>query len=102
MGVPVISLIGKTVVGRAGLSQLTNLGLEKLAASTEEQFVRLVADLASDFAVLQTLRVGLRERMRQSPLMDGIGWTRGIEQAYRRFWRKWCQGLEAKPGRAVG
>ena len=28
MGVPVVTLVGQTVVGRAGLSQLTNLGLD--------------------------------------------------------------------------
>jgi predicted O-linked N-acetylglucosamine transferase (SPINDLY family) len=34
MGVPVVTLVGKTVVGRAGLSQLANLGLTELAAET--------------------------------------------------------------------
>lgn len=30
MGVPVITLVGSTVVGKAGLSQLTNLGLKEM------------------------------------------------------------------------
>jgi predicted O-linked N-acetylglucosamine transferase (SPINDLY family) len=90
MGVPVITLVGKTVVGRAGLSQLTNLGLQELAAHSPDEFVRLVVELAGDLPRLQALRTGLRERMKQSPLMDAEGFARGIEEAYQAMWRKWC------------
>jgi len=90
MGVPVITLVGPTVVGRAGLSQLTNLGLEELAAQTPKDFVDLAVKLADDLPRLQALRSVLRERMRKSPLMDATGFARGIEQAYRGMWRKWC------------
>jgi predicted O-linked N-acetylglucosamine transferase (SPINDLY family) len=90
MGVPVVTLVGTTVVGRAGLSQLTNLGLGELVAFTPDDFVRFAVDLAGDLPRLQALRAGLRERMRKSPLMDATGFTRGIEEAYRIVWRKWC------------
>ena len=46
MGVPVTTLVGQTVVGRAGLSQLTNLGLTELVAQTPEQYVQIATDLA--------------------------------------------------------
>jgi protein O-GlcNAc transferase len=98
MGVPVITLVGSTVVGRAGLSQLTNLGLEQLAAFTPDNYVRLATDLAVDLPRLDTLRSSLRDRLRQSPLMDVAGFTRGIEQAYRIFWRKWCARRLQIPG----
>jgi predicted O-linked N-acetylglucosamine transferase (SPINDLY family) len=39
MGAPVITLVGRTVVGRAGLSQLRNLNLTDLIATTPQQFV---------------------------------------------------------------
>jgi protein O-GlcNAc transferase len=90
MGVPVVTLVGQTVVGRAGFSQLTNLGLEGLAATTREAFVHTAADLAGNLVHLQGLRAGLRERMRHSPLTDASGFTRGIEEAYRKMWRAWC------------
>ena len=47
MGVPTLTLVGKTVVGRAGWSQLCNLGLQELAAETPEQYVALAARLAA-------------------------------------------------------
>ena len=48
-------------------------------------------------AGLQILRAGLRERMRQSPLMDAAGFARGIEQAYRSMWQKWCDQRLQRP-----
>ncbi len=87
MGVPVITLVGKTVVGRAGLSQLTNLGLQELAAQTPESFVQKALDLAGNLTRLEEMRSGLRERMKRSPLMDAEGFTRGIQEAYRQMWR---------------
>lgn len=90
MGVPVVTLVGRTVVGRAGLSQLRNLGLPELVTRTPEQYVQIAAGLAADLELLQTLRASLRERMRRSPLMDGPGFARGVESAYRAMWRRWC------------
>jgi predicted O-linked N-acetylglucosamine transferase (SPINDLY family) len=91
MGVPVLTLVGKTVVGRAGWSQLCNLGLQELAAETPEQFVALSARLAADLPRLQNLRATLRQGMQQSPLMDGKRFACNMEQAYRQMWRRWCQ-----------
>jgi predicted O-linked N-acetylglucosamine transferase (SPINDLY family) len=90
MGVPVVTLLGRTVVGRAGLSQLTNLGLEELAAATPDDFVRLATDLAGDLPRLAALRAGHRERMLRSPLTDATGFARAIELAYQDMWRTWC------------
>jgi predicted O-linked N-acetylglucosamine transferase (SPINDLY family) len=93
MGVPTVTLVGQTVVGRAGWSQLSNLGLQELAAQTHEQYVRLAADLAGDWPRLAELRASLRGRLQASPLMDAPRFARHVEAAYRQMWRSWC----AKP-----
>ena len=90
LGVPVVTLVGRTVVGRAGYSQLMNLGMPELIARTPDQYVRLVAELASDLDRLAGLRAVLRGRMQASPLMDGAAFARDIEAAYRQMWRHWC------------
>jgi len=90
MGVPVITLVGKTVVGRAGLSQLSNLRLPELIAQTRDQYVQIAAGLAGDLPRLAELRSGLRPRMRSSPLMDAGRFARAMEGAYRTMWRNWC------------
>jgi len=91
MGVPTLTLVGQTVVGRAGWSQVCNLGLKELAAETPEQYVALAARLAGDLSRLQELRGTLRQRMLRSPLMDGERFARNMEQAYRQMWHRWCQ-----------
>ena len=46
MGVPVITLAGRTAVGRGGVSILSNLGLTELIARTPEQYVAIAIALA--------------------------------------------------------
>ena len=89
MGVPVVTLVGKTVVGRAGLSQLNNLGLTELVAFNEADFVRIAVGLANDLPRLSELRRTLRRRMQNSPLMDAPKFARDVENIYRQVWREW-------------
>jgi predicted O-linked N-acetylglucosamine transferase (SPINDLY family) len=91
MGVPVVTLVGQTVVSRAGWCQLSNLGLTELAAQTPEQYVKIAVQLAGDLPRLKELRSTLRKRMEASPLMDAPRFARNIEAAYRQMWRTWCQ-----------
>jgi predicted O-linked N-acetylglucosamine transferase (SPINDLY family) len=90
MGVPVVTLVGKTIVGRVGLSHSMNLGLPELVATSPDQFVQIARDLAGDLPRLGNLRATLRERMEASPLMNTVQFTRDVEAAYREMWRRWC------------
>ncbi|EDY18049.1 Tetratricopeptide TPR_2 repeat protein [Chthoniobacter flavus Ellin428] len=90
MGVPVVSLAGERMVSRAGLSQLTNLGLPELVARTEDEYVEIATRLAGDLPRLAELRATLRSRMEVSVLMDAPRFARQIETAYRTMWRDWC------------
>ena len=94
MGVPVVTLVGQTIVGRAGLSQLMNLKLPELIAHTPDQYVEIATALANDLPRLSELRGALRARMEQSPLMGTPRFAREIETAYRTMWRKWCMEKE--------
>jgi predicted O-linked N-acetylglucosamine transferase (SPINDLY family) len=94
MGVPVVSMSGRTAVGRGGQSILCNIGLPELVAHDPEQYVRIAVDLASDTARLANLRRKLRDRMQCSPLMHAGRFTAGFENAYRQMWKTWCSGLK--------
>jgi predicted O-linked N-acetylglucosamine transferase (SPINDLY family) len=91
MGVPVVSLVGNTAVGRAGFSILSNVGLPELAARDTEQYVDIAVAMAQDLPRLADLRTTLRDRMRNSPLMDASRFARNVEAAYRAMWCRWCQ-----------
>ena len=93
MGVPVITLAGRTAVGRSGVSLLSHVGLQDFVATTQEQYVELASRLAGDLPRLAQLRAGLRQRMRASPLMDGPAFANSVENAYRLMWRAWCETI---------
>ena len=90
MGVPVLTEVGRTEVGRAGLSQLTNLGMPELITWGREEFVKKAVELAGDWERLKAYRATLRPRMERSVLMDGKAFTHGLEGAYRQMWREFC------------
>jgi protein O-GlcNAc transferase len=91
MGVPVVSRVGETVVGRAGLCQARNLDLLELVAHTDEEFVSAAARLVGDLERLAQLRSSLRRRLDSSPLMDAKRFAQQLEGSYREAWRRWCQ-----------
>ena len=91
MSVPVITLAGAHSVARSGVSLLTTVGLPDLIAQSPQDYIRLATTLAQDVPRLTTLRHGLRERMRQSPLMDETKFVQGIEALYRHMWQAWCE-----------
>ncbi|HEY2342123.1 MAG TPA: tetratricopeptide repeat protein, partial [Chthoniobacteraceae bacterium] len=70
MGAPVVSLVGKTAVGRGGRSILSNLGLPELIAGTPEDYVSVAVELVGDLPRLCGLRASLRGRVEGSPLRD--------------------------------
>jgi predicted O-linked N-acetylglucosamine transferase (SPINDLY family) len=90
MGVPVVTLAGKTAAGRAGVSILMNVGLGELAAREADEFVNIARSLAINHSRRAELRSTLRQRLQKSPLMDGRGFARDMESAYRQMWRQWC------------
>jgi predicted O-linked N-acetylglucosamine transferase (SPINDLY family) len=91
MGVPVITLKGASHASRMGASLLKAAGLAQFVATSEEQYVRLAVELADQLERLEQLRAGMRERLRDSALLDEAGFTRELERAYRQMWQSWCE-----------
>ncbi len=91
MGVPVVSLAGRTAVSRAGSTLLTHVGLEHLVARSHEQYVELAAGLLGDSNGLACLRRELRSTLESSPVMDAPQFARDLEAAFRKVWRAWCE-----------
>ena len=91
MGIPILTLLGKTAVGRAGWSQLCNLDLKELAAETPEQYIAIAAQLAGDLPRLEDLRRTMRQRMLQSPLMDANRFARNIGIGLPTDLARWCR-----------
>ena len=88
MGAPVVTLVGDTVAGRAGLSQAKNLGLDELCAETPDEFCARAVALGADLERLASLRATLRGRMERSPLMDGPRFARNFEKTLGDLFRE--------------
>jgi protein O-GlcNAc transferase len=88
MGVPVITLSGRTHASRVGLSLLSRIGHSDLVATSREQFVEIATTLAGNRDALANLRKTLRDDMQRSSLMDSTSTTRALEDAYGRMWSK--------------
>jgi len=92
MGVPVVTRVGRTSVGRGGLSQLFQIDLLELAADSDQAFVGIAATLGNDLIRLAALRRELRTRLERSALMDAPRFARHVERVYRDAWRLQRQG----------
>ena len=90
MGVPVITAPGERPVSRSSASLLATVGLTDWIASSPQDYVRRAVAFAGSPPLLTDLRRTLRSRMQASALMDEAGFTRNLEDAYRRMWRQYC------------
>lgn len=94
MGVPLVSLAGKTTASRVNCSFLPALGVGELLAQTPDEYVRIASALAADPDRLRRWRShgpeGLRAKMAASPLRDEEGFARSLDAAIRSCWRAYC------------
>lgn len=86
MGVPVVSLFGERFAGRHSAAHLRAVGLGGLVARDLDSYRQLAISLAADLEGLATLRHGLRERMKASPLCDGARFSKHFVEALRLMW----------------
>jgi protein O-GlcNAc transferase len=89
MGVPVITLAGKTHASRVGLSLLSRIGRTEWIATSPDHFVAIATRLAGDRDALADLRQKLRPQMQKSALMNAALVTGALEDAYRKMWLRW-------------
>jgi predicted O-linked N-acetylglucosamine transferase (SPINDLY family) len=91
MGVPVVTLAGRTHCARLGASLLAAAGLERFVTSSPDEYVALAASLSERVDELARLRATLRDRLLGSRLTDGAGYARSVERALRQVWSSWCE-----------
>jgi predicted O-linked N-acetylglucosamine transferase (SPINDLY family) len=89
-GVPSLSLHGGRHLSRNGLSILSAAGMPDFAAATEDELINTAALLADNLAVLQNIRLGMREHLANTPLLDQRQFVLNLESIYRSIWINWC------------
>ena len=85
MGVPVPSIAGDRCSSRGAASLLEFSGHSELVATTPEDYLQIVKDLAADSERLQAIRASLRTKM-ETTVGDSTRFARDVESAYREMW----------------
>jgi protein O-GlcNAc transferase len=95
-GVPVLTCLGPTFAGRVAASLLQAVGLPELITHSLEEYEILAQKLASDPALLGSLRERLAQNRLSHPLFDTVRLTRHIEVAYTAMIDTWQRGEPPK------
>lgn len=93
-GVPVLTVLGKTFVGRMAASMLRAIGLPELVAKSLRDYETIASTIATDQAYCSSLKARLARNRETFPLFDSARSTRHIEAAYEAMW------LASRQGRA--
>ena len=93
MGVPTLTIMGKTQPGRAGAGLLRTVGIDEFIVRNMEDFVSQGLSLAQDINALVKVRSELRTRFKQSPRGQPELIANGLEQLFRLMWQRWCEDL---------
>lgn len=92
MGVPIVTLPGRSLASRMAASQLRALGLTELIAADLAEYRRVALALARDPAALAAIRRRLTASRATAPLFDAQAGMRHIEAAYAQMWQSHCRG----------
>ena len=91
-GVPVVTCLGTTFVGRVAASLLKAVGLDELITHSLQDYEALALKLARDPAYLASLRDKLARNRNTFPLFNTERTTRQIEAAYTTMWECYQRG----------
>jgi predicted O-linked N-acetylglucosamine transferase (SPINDLY family) len=81
-GIPLVTVVGETFVGRMAASMLHTAGLPELAVHSLGEYEALALKFACDPAFRSNIQRKLQDNLRTTPLFDTDRFRRNIEQAY--------------------
>ncbi len=93
MGVPVISVRGKSHGSRFGSSILTAADLTELIAINPMGYIKKAVQVGQRIEFIAGYHAGLREQLLKSRLMDAESYMRDLEKCYRDIWQRHCKKI---------
>ena len=92
VGLPVLTLPGRTFASRVAASLLTAIGMPELIAPTLADYQAMALHLATDPSDLAAIKAKLAANRTSAPLFDIASFARDIEAAYGRMSADWRAG----------
>jgi predicted O-linked N-acetylglucosamine transferase (SPINDLY family) len=96
VGLPVLTLAGRTFASRVAGSLLRTVGLPELITTSLADYQATALRLARDADSLAHLRTRLEANRMSSPLFDAGQFARNLEKAYSTMWDIYTRGREPR------
>lgn len=96
MGVPTLTLPGRTLPSRMGTSLARHVGIPEFIAASRDEYIAKAIAHAQNPAHLGRLRGQLRHRFSESIFHRPDIIMAALVQALRAVWHRWCEDLDAK------
>ena len=93
MGLPVLTLTGRSLASRVAASLLRAVGLPGLAVDDGDGYEALAVQLGTDQSALAAMGDHLRRHRLELPLFDSDGFTQALGRLFDRMAARWQQGL---------
>ena len=97
MGVPVLTCMGESFVGRVAASLLTAVNLPELITSNRSDYEALAIDLATHPEKLAHIKAKLLANLPVAPLYNTPLFTQHLETAYKMMMQRYQIGLAPDP-----
>ncbi len=94
MGIPLLTLSGKSFISRVAGSLLNHLHMNELIANSFEEYEAKGDELIGSREILGKIKERLAMELLHTDLFDGAAFARKIEQAFRDIWQSYLR--EAK------
>jgi len=97
MGVPVITLAGKSYLSRMSASLLTAVGLPELITENYRDYEALAIKLAKNPKSLGEIKKKLEDNLRTTHLYNTAKFVENLEKAYLKIWEIYTKGESPRP-----
>jgi len=88
-GLPVLTQVGETFIGRVAATRLNAIGLHELITSARQEYEAAAVELATNPAKLADIKRKLASNRLTSPLFDTQLFTKHIEAAYTSMYERY-------------
>jgi len=96
VGVPVVARLGHGSASRIAAGVLSSIGLNDWIGDDAAAYTDIAVKFAAMPAHLTALRSELPARVAASAAGNPSVYTRSVEDAYRGFWKRYCESSESE------
>jgi predicted O-linked N-acetylglucosamine transferase (SPINDLY family) len=102
MGVPVVAMLGHGSASRIAAAILSSTGLQDWIGDDDAAYHDIAVKFATMPAHLAALRSELPARVAACAAGNPSAYTRSVEDAYRGFWKRYCESSESESASPQG